>query len=709
MADILLTVGVDTSLSYAEFQAGITSLVSQVNANPPKIKLKFDDSSLSSMRKQIESMTKAATSAGSLTRLNGYTQTNSGIWLKDTAAIKANTQAKTSNANASRQAADAAKAQATAISGSLKEIQATNANITSAYKSLQKTLGGSTATGQNASDLNAMKSKYIELQEAVTRLKSLKSSATQEDINNVYKLQADMQNLISKTQQRVAVEKQAADAVKKMAEAEKQAAANEAAFAAGTEKHTQALTKVNTLLGQVTANTQKWTAARNGNTSASYASLKDQITALESLKTGLMNGSVSAEQFKERFASIKAAVTDSSTAIRAAGENTQSFGDRISGLAAKFSSWLTVSQAIMYAVRTAKQMVSAAVEVESAMNQIQIVTGASDSQMESFLTRSIALAKELGQSVTDVASSIETFARLGYGMNESAGLAKYANIMANVGNTDVDTATTGITSIIKGYEMDASDAEHVSDVLVKVGQEYAISAEELMAAFQRGGAALHASGTDFEKSAALFAATNASLQNAETTGTMWKTVSARIRGATTELEEMGEETDGLAQGLSKYREEIIALSGVDIMKDENTYKDMYDIFVQLAEVWDNMEDVSQSRVAEILGGTRNTSGIMSTITNIKDAIGAYSSAMDSAGAATEANNLYMDTTKAKVGELKAAFQELSSDFISSNVTKGAVDALKGIVEAIDAVVNSVGSLGTILAGLGIVKIVKNVA
>lgn len=597
MADILLTVGVDTSLSYAEFQAGITSLVAQVNANPPKIKLKFDDSSLSSMKKQIESMTKAASSANAMKSIGGYTKTNSGIWLKDTAAIKANTQAKDANASATKKAADATK----------------------------------------------------------------------------------------------------------------QAKASEDAFAAGTKKHTDALNKVNTLLGQVTVNTQKWTAARSGKTSTSYSALKDQISALESLKVGLMNGSVSAEQFKERFASIKATVTDSSTAIRAAGENTQSFSDRISGLATKFSSWLTVSQAIMYAVRTAKKMVSAAVEVESAMNQIQIVTGASDSQMESFLTRSIALAKELGQSVTDVASSIETFARLGYGMNDSASLAKYANIMANVGNTDVDTATTGITSIIKGYEMDASDAEHVSDVLVKVGQEYAISAEELMTAFQRGGAALHASGTDFEKSAALFAATNASLQNAETTGTMWKTVSARIRGATTELEEMGEETDGLAQGLSKYREEIMALSGVDIMKDENTYKDMYDIFVQLAEVWDNMEDVSQSRVAEILGGTRNTSGIMSTITNIKDAIGAYSSAMDSAGTATEANNLYMDTTKAKVGELKAAFQELSSDFISSNVTKGAVDALKGIVEAIDAVVNSVGSLGTILAGLGIAKIVKNVA
>lgn len=597
MADILLTVGVDTSLSYAEFQAGITSLVSQVNANPPKIKLKFDDSSLSSMKKQIESMTKAAATANTAKSMGGYTKTNSGIWVKDTAAIKANTQAKNENASATKKAADATK----------------------------------------------------------------------------------------------------------------QAKASEDTFAAGTKKHTDALNKVNTLLGQVTANTQKWTAARSGKSSDNYSALNGQITALETLKSGLMNGTVSAEQFENSFRSIKSTVTESSAAIRAAGENTKTLGDRFGGLATKFASWLSITQVIMTAVRTAKQMVSAAVEVESAMTQIKIVTGASDSQMEAFLTKSIALAKELGQSVTDVASSIETFARLGYNMSDSSNLAKYANIMANVGNTDVDTATTGITSIIKGYELDANDAEHVSDVLVKVGQEYAISAEELMAAFQRGGAALHASGTDFEKSAALFAATNASLQNAETTGTMWKTVSARIRGATTELEEMGEETDGLAQGLSKYREEIKALSGVDIMKDENTYKDMYDIFVQLAEVWDNMEDVSQSRVAEILGGTRNTSGIMSTITNIKDAIGAYSSAMDSAGTATEANNIYMDTTKAKVGELKAAFQELSSDFISSNFTKGAVEGLKGIVEAIDKIVETVGSLGTILAGLGLAKVIKNVA
>ena len=35
-----------------------------------------------------------------------------------------------------------------------------------------------------------------------------------------------------------------------------------------------------------------------------------------------------------------------------------------------------------------------------------------------------------------------------------------------------------------------------------------------------------------------------------------------------ELEEMGEDTDGLCKSSSKLREELMKLSGVDIMKDD---------------------------------------------------------------------------------------------------------------------------------------------
>lgn len=48
--------------------------------------------------------------------------------------------------------------------------------------------------------------------------------------------------------------------------------------------------------------------------------------------------------------------------------------------------------------------------------------------------------------------------------------------------------------------------------------------------------------------------------------TAFKTISMRIRGAKTELEEAGLETDGMAESTALLREELMALSGVDIME-----------------------------------------------------------------------------------------------------------------------------------------------
>ena len=45
-------------------------------------------------------------------------------------------------------------------------------------------------------------------------------------------------------------------------------------------------------------------------------------------------------------------------------------------------------------------------------------------------------------------------------------------------------------SDIKGSETEAADAERVADVMVNVGEQYDISAEELRAAFEKSGAAM---------------------------------------------------------------------------------------------------------------------------------------------------------------------------------------------------------------------------
>jgi TP901 family phage tail tape measure protein len=215
---------------------------------------------------------------------------------------------------------------------------------------------------------------------------------------------------------------------------------------------------------------------------------------------------------KGKLSGINAVLAESESGIKNFGADTKSIFDSFGGSFKRFAQYFGMSRVIMASIQKIKEMARASIEVESAMNRIQIVTGASDSQMTSFFQSATAQAKELGQSITDVAASLESFSRLGFSLSEATELSKYANIMANVADTDVATATTGITSIMKGYGLDVSETEHVADVLIKVGQEYAISAEELMEAFQRGGSAMAASNTSFEKTASLFAATNASLE-----------------------------------------------------------------------------------------------------------------------------------------------------------------------------------------------------
>jgi hypothetical protein len=120
----------------------------------------------------------------------------------------------------------------------------------------------------------------------------------------------------------------------------------------------------------------------------------------------------------------------------------------------------------------------------------------------------------------------------------------------------------------------------------------------------------------------------------------------------------------------------------------------------VAGVWDNLTDTQKARVSEILGGTRQLQVISSILGNWKDAAGAYETAINSAGAATRANDIYMDTAAAHINQLKAAFQELSSNLITSSFVTSIIDIGRHILEIVNAVakvVDAIGGLKTVLA------------
>ena len=67
-------------------------------------------------------------------------------------------------------------------------------------------------------------------------------------------------------------------------------------------------------------------------------------------------------------------------------------------------------------------------------------------------------------------------------------------------------------------------------------------------------------------------------------------MSMRLRGSKTDLEAAGLDSENMATSVSKLRDEIMSLSGVDIMLDNENFKSSYDILMDIGEVWDGLTD-----------------------------------------------------------------------------------------------------------------------
>lgn len=89
-------------------------------------------------------------------------------------------------------------------------------------------------------------------------------------------------------------------------------------------------------------------------------------------------------------------------------------------------------------------------------------------------------------------------------------------------------------------------------------------------------------------------AANSVIQDPLKIGNALKTIAMRIRGAKTDLEEADLDTEGMVTSTAKLRKEVLALSGVDILKDKNTFKSTYQILDELANKWSDLTDIQQA-------------------------------------------------------------------------------------------------------------------
>lgn len=444
--------------------------------------------------------------------------------------------------------------------------------------------------------------------------------------------------------------------------------------------------------------------SQNTNMSRSQKAELDQIiNYAETMQRSGEEVASEVENIKVRFAGLKAEVNETGKA----GKNFfDKIGNRLSDMNSKF-----VAQFLSWQdwIRYIQQGISTIRDLDEAMTEVRKVSSATDAQYESFQKTISSTAKEIASTNKELLNSSADFLRLGYSLDEASDLAKNATLFVNVGDgVDVNTATEDMITAMKAFDIQAKDSIKIVDDYNQIGNKFALSATDIGEAMKRSASALETGNNSFEESIALITAMNEIVQNSENTGNTLKVFSLRLRGAKAELEDMGEDTDGLCESSSKLREQLQALTGVDIMLNDNTFKSTTQIVKELGATWDKLSDSSQAATLELVAGKTRANNVAALLKNYKQIDNVLGSLKDAEGSALKENEAIVDSINGRIKTLSATAEEFWQKFINTDLVKNVVSLASDLLGLLTKIVDKFGTIPTLATAIFAALSFKNV-
>lgn len=350
-------------------------------------------------------------------------------------------------------------------------------------------------------------------------------------------------------------------------------------------------------------------------------------------------------------------------------------------------------------------------ELDSALTELQLVTRKTDDEISAFADDAYNAADAVASTTTAITKSATEWARLGYTMEDSLALATNSAKLAKAGFMEVADATSELTSSLQAFYggdiqqglISAGDAAaEISDKLVYIGNNYAITAQGLGEGMQRSAAALVAAGNDINEAIALTTAGNIIQQDPNSVSNALKVVSMRLRGTNASgiSAELGEEVDLVDTSFSKLYKTVKELTsvkendfqGISILTDSGAYKSTYQILLEISEVWDKISDANQAALLEQLAGKTRGAVVTGILQNGKAMKSALADAQNAAGATDKAMETAMDSIEAKINQLQNAWQHVWQDILESDTVKTVIDMVTKLANALDGLISLLNKL-----------------
>jgi TP901 family phage tail tape measure protein len=255
-------------------------------------------------------------------------------------------------------------------------------------------------------------------------------------------------------------------------------------------------------------------------------------------------------------------------------------------------------------------------ELDTALTEMRKVSDETVSSLKAFQQTTFEIADDIGTTALELQDATASYMRLGESLEQASESAKDTTILLNVSEFDnIDDATESLIAMSQAYtDLDKMD---IINKLNQVGNNYSISTDEAASALQKSASALKTAGNSMDEALALVTAGNAVVQDADSVGAGMRTIALRLVGTSEgkeQLEELGEDTEGYIESVSKLRDTIKDATkaaaggeGFDILDANGNYKSTYEIMEGLSDLYDDIVKKDKEL------GTNNLNLLLETI------------------------------------------------------------------------------------------------
>ena len=347
----------------------------------------------------------------------------------------------------------------------------------------------------------------------------------------------------------------------------------------------------------------------------------------------------------------------------------------------------TVTASIQNAYSYAKQL-------NTSLNDIRIVTDKSAESMEKFAIQANNAAKNLGASTLDYSNAALIYYQQGLSDEEAKARAETTVKAANITGQTGEAVSEQLTAVWNGYKVSAEETELYVDKLAAVAATTASDLEELSVGMSKVASAANAMGVDFDDlNAQMATIISVTRQAPESVGTALKTIYARLG----DLKVDGVDEFGVKLGEVTEKMHVM---GIEILDEEGNMRDMTSVMGEVAEKWNTWTEAQRQAAAVAMAGKRQYNNLIALFDNWDMYSNALKTSSDALGTLQHQQDIYMESTAAKLKRLKATWQDLYKGIANDKEINIGIQALTDIVQVFDNFIDSFGGGLKAIAGFG---------